>query len=90
MPIINFLNLFERTLGGWKMAGKVALQYFKERMYSKHKEEWFTVVLQKKIQKIYFGTGMEILVTKITQELSDSQIPIMILMLRSDIDMKYN
>jgi hypothetical protein len=73
------------------MAGKVALQYFKERRYFKHKEELVYYGITKENSKIfYWDCNGNYLVMRTTQEsLSDSQIPKMILMLRSDIDMKY-
>lgn len=92
MPIINFLNLFDgKTLNDWKMPRKGSFAILQKRMYSKHKEGWVYYSITKRNSKIlYWNWNGRRPVTKITQKsLSDSQIPEMILMLQSAMDMKY-
>ena len=56
MPIINFLNLFERNIGwledGWKSSFTI-LQ--RENVLQTQGGMGLLMVLQKKIQKIYFA-----------------------------------
>jgi hypothetical protein len=56
VPIINFLNLFERNIGwledGWKSSFTI-LQ--RENVLQTQEGMGLLMVLQKKIQKIYFA-----------------------------------
>ena len=60
MPIINFLNLFDgETLNDWNMTGKGSFAYFKRECTPNTGRDGLTMILQKEIQRFYFGTRME-------------------------------